>query len=409
MTTAYVPVLTSVQRDVEIITFQDLVERVLDLFALDRTKDRNVRRARHAASKAVRDMANVYRWSHFRRMWVLTVDAYFNTGTVSIDAATRTATFSSTLPSWAAYGTLQILGSAEDGPEYEAESRLSDTTLLLRSEANVGANVASTASYRLVRRYYPVPVDLKEILSFRDVDNETDLTKMTAPSMADSRVYTYREPDVPRMFQLRGYANSLASRIVELSPPPDDSYVYHVAYLAQARPLQHDYFETKATVASDSLTVTSSETLPQNIVGSVVRFSSDSGYPTCQLGAVDGTTNPWKVQRIVTARSSDTTLTIDAVTGEAFTAVGAIISDPVDILPSVMLSALIAAAEMEFAIATQAEQETISRMASRARNELRLAIEADSAGSCLIRGGSLMAWPVTAYDTTYGSGTNYPS
>jgi hypothetical protein len=407
--TSYVPSLTSVQRDVEILTFQDLVERVLDLFGLDRTKDRNVRRARQAVAKAVRDIANIYRWSNYRRMWILTVDAQFTTGTVAIDYETRIATFSSTIPSWAAYGTLQILGSAEDGPEYEAESRLSDTTLLLRSEANVGADVASTSSFRLVRRYYPVPVDLKEILSFRDVDNETDLTKMSSPAMADSRVYTYREPDVPRMFQLRGYANSLMSRIVELSPPPDDDYVYHVAYLAQARPLQHDYFTTKATVAADGLTVTSSETLPQDIVGSVVRFSDDSGYPTSQLGAVDGTTNPWKCQRVVTARSSGTTFTIDAVTGEAFTSVGAVLSDPVDIMPSIMLSAVQAAAEAEFAMAVMSEQETISRLRSRARQELQLGIEADSAGSCLIRGGSLMAWPVTAYDTTYGDGTNYPS
>ena len=406
---SYIPALTSVQRDVEIVTFQDLVERVLDLFSLDRTKDRNVRRARQAVAKAVRDMANVYRWSHYRRMWVLTVDAPFTTGTVEVAQSTRTATFSSTLPAWAAYGTLQILGTAEDGPEYEVESRLSDTELLLRSESNVGADLASTASYRLVRRYYPVPVDLKEILSFRDVDNETDLYKMSSPAMADSRVYSFREPDVPRMFQVRGYANSLVSRIVEMSPPPDSAYVYHVAYIAQARPLQHDYFETKATVAADGLTVTSSETLPQGITGSVVRFSSDSGYPTSQLGAVDGTTNPWVVQRVVTGRTSGTAFTIDAVTGQAFAATGAIISDPVDILPSVMMSAVMAAAEAEFAISILGNSESISRLQSRARNELKLGIEADSAGSCLIRGGSMMAWPVMAYDTTYGDGTNYPS
>jgi hypothetical protein len=115
---------------------------VLDLFSLDRTKDRNVRRGRQAVAKAVRDMANVYRWSHYRRMWVLTTDAYFNDGTVSIDFETRLATFSDSVPSWAAYGTLQILGTAGDGPEYEVERRVDATTLLLRSEANVAADIA---------------------------------------------------------------------------------------------------------------------------------------------------------------------------------------------------------------------------------------------------------------------------
>ena len=407
--TSYIPAITSVPRDVEILTFQDLVERVLDLFSLDRENARNVRRARQAVSNTVRDISKIHRWSCYRRMWVLTADAYFNTGTVAVVSSTRTATFSSTLPSWAAYGTLQILGTAEDGPEYEVESRLSDTTLLLRSEANVGANVASTSSYRLVRRYYPVPIDLKEILSFRDVDNEINLVPFTAPAMADGRVYSNREPDVPRMFQLRGYANSLTSRIVELSPPPDSGYIYHVPYIAQARPLHNDYFETKATVAADGTTVTSSETLPQNIIGSVVRFSDDSGYPTSHLGAVDGTENPWKCQRIVATRASDTTFTIDAVTGEAFSSVGAVLSDPVDIVASVMLSIILAEAEQQFAFSIQAEGELLGRLRTKARDKLRECIEADHPGSALIRGGALDSWPVVDYGATYTSGTNYPS
>lgn len=405
----YLPAITSVPRDVEILTFQDVVERVLDLFSLDRENARNVRRARQAVSNAVRDVSQIHRWSCYRRMWVLTASAYFNTGTVAVSNSTRIATFSSTLPSWAAYGTLQILGTAEDGPEYEVESRLSDTTLLLRSESNVGADVAATSSYRLVRRYYPVPVDLKEILSFRDVDNEINLVPFTAPEMADRRVYANREPDVPRMFQVRGYANSLTSRIVELSPPPDSAHVYHVPYIAQARPLHTDYFETKATVAADSTTVTSSETLPQNIVGSVVRFSDDTGYPTSHLGSVDGTDNPWKVQRVVASRASDTTFTIDAVTGEAFSGVGAVISDPVDIIPSVMLSAILAEAEQQFAFSIQAEGEMLGRLRTKARDKLRECIEADHPGSALIRGGSLDSWPVVDYGATYTEGTNYPS
>lgn len=409
MSTTYIPAMPSEQRSVEILTFQDLTERVLDLFALDRDKDRNVRRARQSVAKAVRDIANLYRWSCYRRLWVLTVDAPFDDGTVSVDLETRVATFSDTLPSWAAYGTLQIISTSGDGPEYEVESRLSDSTLLLRTEANVGADVASTANYRLVRRYYPVPVDLKEPMTFRDVDNEITLGKMTAPDMADSRSYSYRDPDIPRMFQIKGYANSLTSRVVELSPPPLSTYKYHIAYIAQARPLHHEYFTFKATVASDGTTVTSSEALPQGIVGSVVRFSEDTGYPTPLLGAIDGTTHPWKVQRIVTARLSDTTFTIDAAPGEAFSGTGAVLSDPVDIVRSVMESAVVAGAEAEFALSILGNSESVGRLNSRFRNELKLAMESDSSGSLVIRGGNLLAWPTADYDTNYSTGTNYPS
>lgn len=405
----YTPTVTSVPRSVEILTFEDLVDGVLDQFALDRSNSRNVRRARIAASKAVRDIANAYRWSYFRRMWVLTLSDYFSDGTVAVDASTRTATFTETLPSWAGYGTLQILGTAEDGPEYEVEQRVSDTTLLLRDEANLAADQAATSSYRLVRRYYRAPIDLKEILTFRDVENENNLIKMPSPAMADSRVYSYREPDIPRMFQLRGYPSSFGVRMIEISPPPDDDYICHVAYIAHCRPLHHDSFETRVTAEADSTTVTSSVELPENIAGSVIRVGKDKATPTRIHGSVSGKTNPWLYQRVVASRVSATTFTVDSAFGAEVDGFGAVISDPVDIYVESMLSAVMAAAEMEFAIGVNAEPEKIGRMKSRARDELRLAIENDSTGVTVVRGGSLVSWPVTDYGATYSDGTNYPS
>lgn len=406
----YVPEITSVQRDQELVTYQDLVEHVLDLFALDRSKGFELRQARRAVTKALRDVSNVYKWSCYRRMWVLKTDAYFNDGTVSIDFETRLATFSESTPAWAAYGTLQILGTAGDGPEYEVERRVDATTLLLRSEANVASDLASTSSYRLVRRYYPVPVELKEVVSFQDVAQNFQLAYITPSSAGDRRVYVDREPDMPRQWTLRGYSNSLGSRLVELTPAPDAAYTYHVGYIAAARPLQTEFFQCKATLAADGTTVTSSETLPENIVGSVVRFSSNTGYPTPLYGGNDGNYNPWTFQRVIQTRASATTFTIDSSLGTALTDCGAIISDPVDILPRVMLSAVQAAAEYEFAcLAREYKTEEVSRRLSKARAELTKAIENNSPGPAIVRGGSLFSYPTTDYELTYGSEAPQPT
>lgn len=401
---SYIPQSVSAQREPDILTFQDLVDSLLDFFAFDRRTERNVRMAQRAVLKAVDDVCKMHAWRHFRRAWTFTTDAPHETGTVAYTSATRTVTFAgTTLPTWARYGTLQVLDSAGCGPEYEVERVVNTTQLILREESCPADDFAATDDYRLVRRYYPAPIDLKEIQNVYDISNGRDLQAMVNPEINALRGWPDREPDDPRGYILRGLSSSLGTSILELTPPPIEELQYAIAYIARPRPLRIERFVTSATATLANTTITVGDTLPEGVDGTVVRFSSSARIPTSTTGAVDAQGNRYYAQRVILSRASSTTFVIDAALDIALSAFGCILSDYVDIYPPVMLAAVQAFAEFEMGRSIRSDPAQLNRMERRAEIELRRAMESDSPGKTLVRSGAIWMWPIIDYQTEYGS------
>jgi len=135
-------------------------------------------------------------------------------------------------------------------------------------------------------------------------------------------------------------------------------------------------------VTAGSTTVTGTSTaFPEDCIGSIIRFSETSTAPTGVPGTFNGSTpidNRYYAQRVITARASATSLTIDqavssatALSGDSYT-----ISDPLDIEYHSMFGAFMALAEAEF-FKLAGRKDWMER-ANYARSKVLEAIETDS-------------------------------
>lgn len=129
---------------------------------------------------------------------------------------------------------------------------------------------------------------------------------------------------------------------LRMYPPPDAVYRYEYLYRRQPRQLLTPQYNT-GTVTTSGTAVTGVGTAwTSNMVGSVIRFSSSTTAPTGITG-----TNPPTAERIITARGSTTTLTIDSALSSELAAVKYEISDPIDIEQGAMYSFFLRKCEYE--------------------------------------------------------------
>jgi hypothetical protein len=160
---------------------------------------------------------------------------------------------------------------------------------------------------------------------------------------------------------------------LRLYPPPDAVYQADYIYQRQPRLLRTDDHSTgTVTTTSGSASVTGSGTAwAARHVGTVFRVSRSAAKPTGPAGA-----NPAAFERIITAVSSATSITLDSTADESLSACGYLLSDPVDVEPGAMLVALLRAVEHQMAHARRMRDRQMSETAY--TRALVLAREADS-------------------------------
>lgn len=331
-------------------TFRDGVDYLLDTHEIDRT-GLNERRARMALLKAYRDLPSRAAWNYYARQRILQTVASYSTGTIAFDytggAAERLVTLSSgTFPTWAAFGKIII-----DSVHYEVDTYESSTTITLRSDSNPGADVAAGTTYTIYRNTYPLPADFKELISLWDVDQNRELPIVSMPEYHDN-AYLEATPTDPRWASISGSRDYYGGTQLIFGPPPNDIYSYDLLYKAAPRPLAIDEYSTgtvEATSASATITGTNT-TFPTNCVGSIIRFSTSATMPTGIAGGLDDVDNPFAMQGVIKTRSSATSLILEEAASMSISAGSAyVISDPLDIDNGSMLTALLHAAEAEFA------------------------------------------------------------
>ena len=67
------------------------------------------------------------------------------------------------------------------------------------------------------------------------------------------------------------------------------------------------------------------------MVGSVIRFGTSTTKPSGVRGL-----NPWQEQRIITAYTSPTQVTVDSAPGATYSNVKYVVSDPIDVRPNMI-------------------------------------------------------------------------
>lgn len=342
----YLPVRPSQFRSVDLITFADLVDHVLESNGVD-ASPQHLRRAIRACVDAYREFPSHHEWSYLRRRGQVITEAsqsvtftYDHTG----GSSERLVTLSSgTFPSNAEWFWLKV-----GNVSYRVADRLTSTTAQLDVSLNPGADVASTGAL-LVRYEYPLPVDYRSGQPLI----ATDRSRTPVYVDHESFIREYGNESDPNTYTISSSANFHGVPVVDFSAPHGTSVNYEFMYTARPRPVltfgtSPDY--STGTVATSGTTVTGTGTAwTSRMVGCVIRVSSDSDQPS-GYGGSQRVYNPFAEQRVVLAVDSATSLTVDLAFDSTYSGSGHSISDPVDVDAQVCIDALKALAEYKYAL-----------------------------------------------------------
>lgn len=364
------------ENNAELPTFADGVDYLLDTHELSERVNPHTRRARQSLLQAYRDLPHRAAWMYYYRQRLLQTVAPYNTGTVVYThtggSSERLVTLTGgTWPAWAAFGRL-IVGQVH----YEVAERLGNTTLTLTATSNPGADVASTA-FTLYRNAYPLPADFRRPVRVYDLDTQREVTLIDAAQQHDGLTWYYDTPQTPWEATVRSTGEYLGGFALVFGPPPDAARTYDVLYVAAPRALAIDQYSTGSVAATGTAVTGTGTDFPANCEGSVIRFSATSAAPSGVLGSLAGIDNPFVAQGIIKTRTSGTALVLEEAVAQTIPAgSGYVISDPLDIEPGAMLTALLKAAEAEFC--NRAGRKDAPQKYALARQALLEAMEADS-------------------------------
>lgn len=331
---------------VPLTTFADVVEYLVQYVGDNGTQDA-LRDCRRAAIDGLRELASAHEWSYYWTRGRVVTDAPQTSSTITYDhtggAYERMVTIAAgTWPTWAKYGQLVISNIA-----YQVDDYKSSTVITLASSSNPGADVAAGTSYTLYRDSYPLPTDVLQLDQMINVSNSIPL-QYVHPSAWLTRQQVYYGPSGPSEYTLTGSEDVTGRMAVRFYPVPDDDYTIDFMYRRRPRALvYHEVDDGTVSVTGGTTTVTGSGTaFTAGMVGSVIRLSANStDAPTNAAGA-----NVYAVERIITAYTSATSVTVDDTIDDTYSGVKYQVSDRVDVEEGAMLTAYLRSCERQAAI-----------------------------------------------------------
>ena len=305
--------------------------------------------AKLAVVTAYRDLTNRHSWNYYKRRTHIVTEDNYSTGTVAYDHTggtyERELTLSDgTWPTNAARGIVVI-----DHKHYRVDERKSGTVVTLDADTNPGADVTAGTSYEWYRDAYTLPVNFRRMLSIIESTSGGDVAPLTFIEPG-GHLYTTRfeggsSTDYPEWYTIRNEGDYLGAMSIVFGCAPNESRTYDMMYEISPRELR-TYKESTGTItiAAGSTSVTGSGTAFSSFhEGSIIRFTdSTTEEPTSIIGGVDGTDNPYEVQRSILTVTNATGLTVDsqASATATLTSTKFTISDPMDVEPIVMRTPL---------------------------------------------------------------------
>jgi len=356
-------------------TYQDAVEYVLDVFDDERSNAKVLRQAKRAVLRAYRDLPNRHDWKCYQSRRILVTAASQDDGTITYDhtggASERLLTLADdTFPSTARFFRINI-----DGTHYPIDTYVDSTNVTLPENENPGADVAAGTDCVIYRNAYPLPADFRKMGWLFDITGKNEI-EIVSPDEAHAHSVFYGTPGVPSMAAIHEAGEYFGVMQLVFGPAPSTARTYDMLYTRSPRALLTERVEGTATTVGTAVTVDAAVLDSNKHVGSVLRFSDSTTDPTGPEGDIADVDNPYFAQRIIQSVNSTTTATLDAALPSNITDKNYVLSDPIDLHHSSMLTYFQLLCEAIFCRITGREDRHERRAV--ADRELLLAMEADS-------------------------------
>lgn len=362
-------------------TFADMLDYVTaSLQGGARTKDRNW--IKESIIGIYNEIALAHRWRYYLEEYRIDLNAVQSTGTVTYeltgnaegDRALTIDGVIGTWPSWVKRGRVKI-GTRV----YKVKDTTSDANVILLEDNMAPLSDISTAtSYQLYQSAYPLPdgfwdmenvaVEESNWIAYYITPTEWHQRERFFGSSGQTWAWTImRDEDLDNRWSML------------VDPIPTTAEPLMFVQRKRPRILRWGGQEGAArttvsgTNTAGASTVTLATTLPQSMVGSYIRFHSDtSNYPTGIAGQY-----PYTEQHRIKSISSQT-VTLDGTTlGSAYSSAEYVtISDPID-MPETAIEALKAGIEYRLARTAQSGR-AIQSAYQIYQSALRTAIENES-------------------------------
>lgn len=329
-----------------------------------------LRKIKRSIDNAYRTLTHLKDWSIYAYRCRLNTNAMYNTGTIAYTHSTRTVTLTGgTLPSYTNLCTLRV--GPVDYLIVNGSANIGAGTFKLSVNSNPGADLAAGTAYTLYQDMYAQPVNLRAMGTLKDCNRSRFLAYVTPNDMIASR-QIYQTPTLPFRYTIRGDESYLGSCGIQLYPPPDQAYQYDYMGYRYPRPFTTPIPYTTGTVTTSGTTVTGTGTAwTAAMLGTIIRFSTTTTAPTGMYGS-----NPYYLQRRVTAINSATSLTIDLALDTDQTGVAYEISDPIDMDAGAMYTAFLRLCEYE--LGQLLNRDDVDRLAQQYTAAMMIARDGDN-------------------------------
>lgn len=336
-------------------TFQDAVDYLIDIFNVDRgTQPKRI--ALRAVQQAYARFPDLHRWTYFERRTQIHTVASQTTGTIEYDhtggAFERLVTLTgATFPTASDGHVYKII---IDQQPYDIDEIKSTTTLTLTSTSNPGADVASGSSYTLFKSRYNLPITFrKSIAPLRNMATGRELEQVSIGELQDFQRGNY-QPGYPQLFSILNGGEYYGGWLVEIAPPPNIAETWDLYFDARPRDIRFERYNTGTVTTDGTTTITGSGTSwTSKMAGAILRVPiSGSVEPGGIVGSIDvsgNTVERFDEQATILSVPTTTSMVLDkAISTRA--SVAYTISDPIDMDVGTMLHAFLTHAAAEFAM-----------------------------------------------------------
>jgi hypothetical protein len=331
-----------------LMTYRDCIEHLCD-FVDGLSEETAQRRARGSIHAAYREIGYLRKWKYLQTHGRITLAAPFTTGTMTYVASTKVATFTGTLPSWARYGHLKITGFV---PVYKVLAAISGTTAQLESRFAPSADIATPTTFVLYQSTYALPADM---ISMEEIH---DQTQFWSRGYVSAEAWMTLERNLgttmkPFAWTIMGANDLIGSMQLCLHGYPSAEETLDFIYTRAPRAMRLDGYtryssQSAATATAAGTAVTVSANVDSDVIGAVFRMGQSGA--TLAPESINSQ-NRYVYQRMITARPTAVTLTLDSAIPTATVSTHFAISDPVD-LPEYLIDAFLRACEYQMLLKT---------------------------------------------------------
>lgn len=367
---------TAIYMASDVFTYADLVYRLFAKRGLTGSS-REMHMLRIAVQDALTELAGRAHWRHYQRRVAVTTEAVAQYTNASFVASTGLITIASgSWPTNAAFGEI-VYGEHR----YKVVSRNSDTELLLSSVTAPPANFTGTVTW--MRPSYTLPYQIKQIRSVMDEDASRPLEYMD-PVEAIRHRKLARTTGQSLRYTVRPSENYLGLMEIEFSPVPATAKRFEIGMVVRPRPFST--FELSGTdgayTSGTSIFTSASASFTSQHVGCILRLSPGSTLPKGRT-QFDDSRSDYAIQTFIKSVTNSTTVVVT----DAFTANGSskgwTVSDPADINPLTMLSALEALSWEKYCHNHEQATELLPAAIRLAKLEFDRGMDADLASSAM--------------------------